>query len=148
MALSATFDPALGEPMSRARLLVGDTGELKDGSGNALFLLQDATYLTLLSQFTFSETVAQIATGLYTRYAQMPDWYSDAGGSEVRWNDRVKSWQLLVQQMRNGNQLDELQYTGGQYVGCRLPMPQNQPRGARDEFGRLLPRWEMTLRVD
>jgi len=101
-------------------MLLGDTNE--DAIG---WLIQDETIGAMLSQFPFSEAVAQLAMGLAVRFAQEPDWYDDEGGVRARWNSRVKAWQTLATSLRTGEGKTEMGATGVVYGVQTLGVPQH-----------------------
>lgn len=94
--MAATYTPAVGRPVDRARKLLGDTGV--DGG---VFLLEDEEILLDLGTLPFNEAVAQLALGLAARFGQYPDEIDKAGGKGTKWTKRVDAWFRLADEMRN-----------------------------------------------
>lgn len=102
--MSASFNPALATRLDRARLLLGDTGTIKDSGGDPLWLLDNATIDALIQAEGFAEGVAQAAEALITRFAQEPDELTEEGdrGLSLKWTERVSAWRELAARMRSG----------------------------------------------
>ena len=101
--MSATFDPALPTLKDHARLLVGDfltAGGTVGAVSNPL--LQDETYVTLLTNFTFAQAVVSLCDALLTLAGQQPSKYQEYGGVTIDWEDRSKNWTGLREQARTG----------------------------------------------
>ena len=90
----ATFDPALGDPRDKVRLLLGDTDT--DAA-----LLDDATIDAMLDANTYRTAVAVLAQGLINRFSQEPESFK-AGQISLSWGARISAWQELIKQMQVG----------------------------------------------
>lgn len=91
----ATFDATLPADLDRVRLLLGDTD-------TTAALLADTTITAMLALYSFREAVAQLAQGLISEFAQMPDSIK-TGSVTIDWKSRVDAWGKLVIQVRSGS---------------------------------------------
>lgn len=90
-----SFDPALLTPRDHVRLLLGDTDTTN-------ILLADSTIDAMLAAMPYRYAVAQLAEALITQFGQMPDSYSEASGTTLRWSERIAAWKLLSANARLG----------------------------------------------
>lgn len=94
--MASSYNPLVTTPKDKARLLLGDTGV----DSNAIFLLTDEEITAFLGTVPFNEAVALLAEGLAARFAQYPDETETAGGSKLKWTERVKTWLELAKRLR------------------------------------------------
>lgn len=90
--MAATYDLTLPTDKDHIRLALGDID-----TDNPL--LQDETILVKLQSFGYREALAQLAEGLASQYAQMPDSFTD-DGMQLTWRERISNWQSLAKSAR------------------------------------------------
>ena len=101
--MSAIFDPSLPTQKDHIRLALGDKHSLSTSSDVTEPLLQDETIQAKIDSFGYSEALAQLADGLASEYAQVPDRFAETGGVSFSWSERVKNWRELAKLARSGN---------------------------------------------
>jgi hypothetical protein len=89
-----SYDDTLPEDKDKARFLLGDTADSE--------LLSDDHIEAVLSMYSFNAALAFMATGLASRFARKPGSVTLPNGLSVSWAERVKNWQALALDMRNG----------------------------------------------
>lgn len=88
--MSFTFDPSLGEAVSRIRLDLGDTVE-------PAFLEDETITAMLAASPTEADATIKLASALIVRFAQEPDKVDLADGEgTVTWGARLRGWQALI----------------------------------------------------
>lgn len=100
--MSATFDPTLPTHKDHIRLLLGDIHNSGTAGVVENALREDEVIEALLTQCSFSETVARLADSLVAEFGQRPDSYSESGGLSIKWSERVQTWKELAQKARAG----------------------------------------------
>lgn len=97
-----SYDPAVLTAKDRARLILGDTGALRDSSGGVVWLIPDETIQSRIDGLGFQPGLAELADSLATRFSQEPDEYEDESGVRVRWNERIEEWRRIAAAARKG----------------------------------------------
>lgn len=99
--MATSYDPTLAKPLDRARLALGDRGQVVGADGAQIYLLPDETIDALIASLGYAEGVAQCADTLAVEAAQLPDVYEEASGAKVQWNERVGAWRDLATRLRS-----------------------------------------------
>ena len=100
MAELATFDEGLGDAVSRARRLVGDTRLFQRGA-DTVALVNDATYRYWLDEREYSEeeTAIEVARDLLARYIHEPTSATLPDGTSANFSARLAAWQAFIDEM-------------------------------------------------
>lgn len=107
-----TFDPSLGDAVSRIRLDLGDTTEPG--------LLEDETITaTLAGSATEREATIKLASALIVRFSQEPDKVELEEGATVTWGARSRGWQALISRL----QAEQVEATKAAGAGFRILRP-------------------------
>jgi hypothetical protein len=120
--MAATWDASLASPRDRARLALGDTGLLKDGAGQAIWLLQNETLDALLAG-GYNEGVALAAEALIAQFSQLPDRLEEQEGLIQEWGERIAAWRDLAARMRSGMRAGQSLTVGGRTASASRPAP-------------------------
>ena len=101
--MSQTYDPTHSSDggLNEARFDLGDIGHIKDDTGAAVYLLQDAEITGKIATYGYNEGVAQCAESCVMRTAQEPDLYEDEQKTRVQWTKRQGAWEYLAARLRS-----------------------------------------------
>lgn len=88
--MTATYDPSLGDDISRMRQAVGDTDLAEPFE-------PDVTYTALLLESSdWRLAAAALARSLAARAINRPGSFTSVGDLTVSWNDRASAWLRLA----------------------------------------------------
>ena len=87
--MTFTYDPDLGDELSRSRALLLDTDA-------ALPLFSDEAYRNYFDLFGVDAGTAQLATILLNKYGNMPTAANITGLGNASWGDRLDAWKSVV----------------------------------------------------
>jgi hypothetical protein len=93
--MSFTFDPSLGDAISRIRFDLGETAEPA--------FVEDETITAMLAASTDErEATIKLASALIVRVSQEPDKVDLAEGEgTVTWGARLRGWQALISRLQS-----------------------------------------------
>lgn len=110
MAVVFTYNPLLSSTLDHARFHLGDTNE------NAP-LLDDNTITSQLNTYGWSQGLANLASGLLSRYGREPVKYDEGGGIIVDLTGRLEEWRRLYTNAINGRIPDPTTVNNTSYAG-------------------------------
>jgi hypothetical protein len=93
--VSFTFDPSLGDAISRIRFDLGDT--VDPG-----FVADETITAMVAASPDEREATIKLASALIVRFAQEPDKVDLADGEgKVEWGARLRGWQALISRLQS-----------------------------------------------
>lgn len=96
--MTATFDPALGNAISRVRFNLGDTSV-----ANAMLQDETINYFLVSQSMSEGDATAALARGLLVQYGAQPTSVRLPDGTSADFSERVKQWQAVVAQYDTTN---------------------------------------------
>lgn len=118
--MATTYSPSLPTLRDKARLSLGDTGELLDEAGAAVWFLPNETLDALIEDCGYNEGVARAADALAVRFSQDPDVYEEGKGARIEWKSRIVALRELSKQLRTQQEAPVIlgsAYNSGQLKG-------------------------------
>lgn len=112
-----SYDPTLQGLKDEARMRIGDTGAIRDESGDSTWFVTDEAITATIEKYGFSEGVAILAESLAAEYAHQPDSYTDDAGTQIKWSSRIDALNHLAASMRSEASKDIYASGGSYHVG-------------------------------
>ena len=130
--MTATYDPSLGDDISRMRQAVGDTHVTNPFE-------PDVTYTALLLDVSnWRLAAAGMARSLAARAINRPSSFTSSGDITVSWADRASSWLKVANALEAAHAREMAENDTSATLHFATPVRGERPRG---EYGNGLRGW-------